>query len=59
MERILPKIKGRGSAENPANRFERIEYITADVGNEAKDAPKTIFIRITLEPLSPIMTAQM
>lgn len=45
MERILPKIKGRGSAENPANRFERIEYITADVGNEAKDAPKTIFYK--------------
>ena len=45
MERILPKIKGRGSAENPANRFERIEYIPADVGNEAKDAPKTIFYK--------------
>ena len=59
MERILPKIKGLGSAGNPANRFERIEYIPADVGNEAKDAPKTVFIRTTLEPLSHIMTAQM
>jgi len=45
MERILSKIKGRGSAENPANRFERIEHIPADVGNEAKDAPKTIFYK--------------
>ncbi|MGH7799706.1 MAG: PA0069 family radical SAM protein [Thermodesulfobacteriota bacterium] len=45
MERILPKIKGRGSAGNPANRFERVEYIPADVGNEAKDAPKTIFYK--------------
>lgn len=45
MERILPKIKGLGSAGNPANRFERIEYIPADVGNEAKDAPKTVFYK--------------
>ena len=46
MERILPKIKGRGSAENPANRFEKIEYIQADVGNnEANDAPKTVFYK--------------
>ena len=45
MERILPNIKGLGSAVNPANRFERIEYIPADVGNEARDAPKTIFCK--------------
>jgi DNA repair photolyase len=45
MERFLPKIKGRGSAENPASRFEKIEYIPLEIGTEAGTIPKTVFYK--------------
>lgn len=41
-------IRGRGTAENPTNRFERIAYERDDDWNEPDDpAPKTQFFRDT------------
>lgn len=44
-ERTLPVIRGRGSAENPGNRFERIEVVTDDWCEPDDPAPRTIFLR--------------
>lgn len=43
MNEILPKIKGRGSAENPANRFEKIEYVPSEEEIEQGISPETTF----------------
>ncbi|HEY7535273.1 MAG TPA: PA0069 family radical SAM protein [Thermodesulfobacteriota bacterium] len=47
MEQFLTKIKGRGSTENPANRFEKIEYIPVetDKEDESEKIPKTVFYK--------------
>ncbi len=45
MERPISKIKGRGSAENPQNRFEKIEYIPIELGKEEMNIPKTTFYK--------------
>ncbi|MCI0453619.1 MAG: PA0069 family radical SAM protein [Candidatus Dadabacteria bacterium] len=45
MERPISKIKGRGSAENPRNRFEKIEYISIELGKEGMSIPKTAFYK--------------
>lgn len=41
------KIRGRGSAENPAGRFERIEYIPDEEEPSREASPKTEFYRDT------------
>ncbi len=45
MEKLIQKIKGRGSAENPPNRFEKIEYIPEPEGIEQGISPKTFFYK--------------
>jgi DNA repair photolyase len=45
MEGPISKIKGRGSAENPRNRFEKIEYMPTDLGKEEMSIPKTAFYK--------------
>ncbi len=47
MDNIRPKIKGRGSAENPVNRFERIEYIPDEEEIAKGISPKTEYFRDT------------
>ncbi|MGH7885783.1 MAG: PA0069 family radical SAM protein [Thermodesulfobacteriota bacterium] len=39
------KIKGRGAGENPANRFEKIDFIPSDEEFENPDRPKTFFYK--------------
>lgn len=49
--RSVPKIKGRGSSENPPNRFEKIEYIP-DADDIAEGiSPKTVFYRDTTKSI--------
>ncbi len=45
MERFIPKIKGRGATENPANRFEKMEYIPIEVVTEPGSVSKTVFYK--------------
>lgn len=47
MERAATKIKGRGSAENPLNRFEKIEYVSDAEEAESGIKPKTTFYKDT------------
>ena len=42
---MIPQIKGRGSVENPPNRFERIEYIPEPEEIEYGISPKTVFYK--------------
>lgn len=46
-----PAVKGRGSAENPANRFERIEYEPSEEEISEGISPETIFYRDTSKSL--------
>lgn len=45
MEKLVSTIKGRGSAENPPNRFEKIEYIPEPEEIEQGISPKTVFYK--------------
>jgi DNA repair photolyase len=45
MEKLISTIKGRGSAENPPNRFEKIEYIPEPEEIEQGISPKTVFYK--------------
>lgn len=45
MGRLIPTIKGRGSAENPPNRFEKIEYIPEPEEIAQGISPTTVFYR--------------
>jgi hypothetical protein len=45
MEKLILKIKGRGSIENPPNRFEKIEYIPEPEEIEQATSPKTVFYK--------------
>ena len=45
MEKLVPTIKGRGSAENLPNRFEKIEYIPEPEEIEQGISPTTVFYR--------------
>lgn len=47
MREINPKIKGRGSGENPANRFVKIEYIPDEDEVAQGLSPKTEYFRDT------------
>jgi len=47
MQEIRPKIKGRGSSENPANRFVKIEYIPDEDEIAQGVSPKTEYFRDT------------
>ncbi|MGH7901952.1 MAG: PA0069 family radical SAM protein [Thermodesulfobacteriota bacterium] len=47
MQEIHPNIKGRGSSENPANRFEKIEYIPDEDEIAQGVSPKTQYFRDT------------
>lgn len=42
-----PGIKGRGSAENPANRFEKIEYEPSEEEISDGISPRTVFYKDT------------
>lgn len=46
-----PAVKGRGSAENPANRFERIEYEPSEEEISEGISPATVFYRDTSKSL--------
>ncbi len=41
----VPGVKGRGSAENPANRFEKIEYEPSEEEISEGISPKTVFYK--------------
>src|SRR5205085_4737988 len=42
----MQALKGRGAAENPKNRFEKLEYVTdPDADPEDSPAPATIFYK--------------
>ncbi len=43
----MPGIKGRGAAENPANRFEKIEYEPSPEEIAEGISPKTVFYKDT------------
>lgn len=43
----MTKIKGRGAAENPANRFDKIEYVPSEEEISEGVSPKTIFYKDT------------
>lgn len=45
MEKLIPRVKGRGSVENPPNRFEKIEYIPEPEEIEQGISPKTVFYK--------------
>lgn len=45
MEKVIQKIKGRGSSTNPMNRFDKIEYIPDPEDTEQIISPKTVFYR--------------
>jgi DNA repair photolyase len=45
MEKFIRQIKGRGSVENPPNRFEKIEYIPEPDEIEHGISPKTVFYK--------------
>ena len=47
MTRQLTGIKGRGAAENPANRFEKIEYEPSPEEIAEGVSPKTVFYKDT------------
>ena len=42
---MKPAIKGRGSPENPAGRFERIDFVADEDVPSADGAPKTLYYR--------------
>lgn len=46
-----PAVKGRGSAENPANRFEKIEYEPSEEEIAEGLSPATVFYRDTSKSL--------
>lgn len=45
MEKAIRKIKGRGSATNPENRFDKIEYIPDPEDAGQFISPKTVFYK--------------
>jgi DNA repair photolyase len=45
MEKLIQTIKGRGSTENPPNRFEKIEYIPEPEEIEQGISSKTVFYK--------------
>ena len=45
MSTQVPGVKGRGSAENPANRFEKIEYEPSEEEISEGISPKTVFYK--------------
>ncbi|MFI5321980.1 MAG: PA0069 family radical SAM protein [Thermodesulfobacteriota bacterium] len=47
MRSQTPGIKGRGSAENPANRFEKIEYEPSEEEISDGISPRTVFYKDT------------
>ena len=44
-EPIHEPIQGRGASSNPANRFERAHYESADTGDGESVSPDTIFLK--------------
>lgn len=42
---VKPYIKGRGSQENPAGRFERIDFVADEEALVADGAPRTVYYR--------------
>src|SRR5512137_2318659 len=52
MKRLSPNIRGRGTAENPPNRFESLTYERDPDWNEPDDpSPKTHFYRDASETI--------
>lgn len=47
MSALTPGIKGRGSAENPANRFEKIEFEPTEEEISEGISPETVFYKDT------------
>ncbi len=45
MEKLIRKIKGRGSSTNPVNRFDKIEYIPDPEDTEQLISPETVFYK--------------
>ena len=43
--KVKPAIKGRGSPENPAGRFERIDFVADGEAPAAEGVPKTVYYR--------------
>ena len=43
--KVKPAIKGRGSPENPAGRFERIDFVADGEAPVAEGVPKTVYYR--------------
>ena len=40
---MMPAVKGRGSAENPTGRFERIDYVPNEEEIRGPEVPKTVY----------------
>ncbi len=51
MNQFIASIKGRSSAENPANRFEKIEYEPSEEEVAQGISPKTIFYKDTAKSI--------
>ncbi len=45
MDRTAAGFKGRGSAENPANRFEKIDFEPSEEEISEGISPKTVFYK--------------
>lgn len=43
--KVKPAIKGRGSPENPAGRFERIDFVADGEAPAAEGVPETVYYR--------------
>lgn len=51
MNRIAPGFKGRGASENPANRFEKIDYVPSEEEISLGISPKTVFYKDTTKSI--------
>ena len=51
MSKLVSKIKGRGSAENPLNRFDKIEYVPEAEEAESGIKPITTFYKDTTKSI--------
>ncbi len=51
MSNLTPWIKGRGSAENPGNRFDKIDFIPSEDEISEGLSPSTVFYRDTAKSI--------
>jgi len=51
MDRTAAGFKGRGSAENPANRFEKIDFEPSEEEISEGISPKTVFYKDTTKSI--------